>query len=538
MKRKLIIKEHYTPKKKKQKSWRPDTPSGNTPFHYTPSSSGSYRTNKTTGNWSFATPFKAAAAFTAGIWASVPIAAAAANIPLVGPSVLAPAITLGAGFGAAAYAVGPMTKKVSQMKINNSLVNQSAVKKVGKVKQKKNKTVKVSPYLKKAIKQVSAGDCASGEYVRHFNGMIGTWVTNIDATQPANTAGLAGGAVVLNPGQNRPAGGWTWWNILATYRQAATPTLLDQDLNFFTPGKILHAASLLWNVKAESVNPYIATGNIGTDVTLLTGAQVQAEQGSLKVNVTQSYCKILLKNLSARPAEVIMYEMVPKKKFSNVSPLGALNAAFLDITDDTVDKTFQYSYGTVANQSAPHLDGNFDPLPYVSKQFQWSTAKKIMVLAPGELIAHYVQGPTGVLDYGKLFNDGVYTTTGWFKDWSKAICFAVRPQPVLRIGTAAVTNGDRVAFYTGSPATGAMGMPISVEVTEVLRLKVPEIAGYLAAAGGIPGAGNPQTLNLRKHKIAYTSLVGINSLSEPVNNIVSVFPEQDPTSQVSIQGSI
>lgn len=90
----------------------------------------------------------------------------------------------------------PQKKMVKTLnRATNAAVNRSTMAKSGKAKVKREKTVKVSPYLRKAVKQVMNGTVAKGYYERQCQGVIGT-VTNQASSDFSLT--VTGGAFGTN----------------------------------------------------------------------------------------------------------------------------------------------------------------------------------------------------------------------------------------------------------------------------------------------------------------------------------------------------
>jgi len=446
----------------------------------------------------------------------------------------------GAIYGAVTnYNALPKKKMGSRKSVTNAAVNRSTMSKSGKTKVKKMKTVKVSPYLKKAIKQTLVGQQAKGFYQRTIGGLIGSVVntTAFDGTGPTTKVmGVAGqlGAYYAGRNAGNSAGQKTWWNVLGAAGNGTARTAFafqtDRDLNFFTPGKIWHAASVLFNNKPENQDPYTGKDlNLKTMFNQTTGdvsnALAVSAQG-LKINVLHSKVDFQFKNLSARTIELDVYECMPKLKFAPEGPLTDLLTSITSVQDSSTGAALDRTIGWYVDNAAKDgsasnflLEGTADAVAIVSKLgWQWTYVKRTMILQPQEICKHSMNGPSGMLDFAKLLNplsDDIHYTA--LKNWSKCVVISVRLDPVGTYHTtAASTVTDYGLRYTVIPSAGDTGAcmsgQVSVEAEESYRIAVPEIAGFqtVAIAGGAATPSTAQTLNYRKTKMQFTNLLQPN----------------------------
>lgn len=407
----------------------------------------------------------------------------------------------------------------------NLRVDKSAMVKTGKVKVKKRKVVRVSSYLKSAIKQVSQGLTAQGLYKRTISGLIGyatqegAAVADLQITATAmGTSQIVG---YIPSGSAKVAGHKTWWNTLNERGTASNPLPQPQhDMNFFTPGKIWHAASVLFNQKAETSNPYDTTDNLSTINVDATGVPVVSAQ-NLKINVKKSYAQFTFKNLSARTVFLDVYECVPTMKFNNANPLQDLVVVGNQIQDSsTADCIVQvFERGAEMTTTAPSqlfiTDSTTDTVAVCKANgWKWKYVKRSMMLASGEVCVHTVDGPSGLLDLQKCFDPRTsnYQTANHLSNWSKGVIMSVRPDPILR------SAGNNYGVPIMPIVTGAAVMYglVSVQVNEVISLAVPEVAGFTSNP---VAAGKGQPLNLRKKRYQFTNLsVGYETA---INNLVN-----------------
>lgn len=440
-----------------------------------------------------------------------------------------------------------------KMAIQNSRVDKSAMKQTGKAKVKRVKKLKVSNYLKKAVKQVVAGSSAHGYYKRTFTGVVG--VSAYDKAVPyadlelssSSTANGGTAFTVMGTTQTtayvgsapaRSIGGKTLFNTLCLKNTNGTGfrALANCDLNFFTPAKLWHAASVLFNNKTESADPYATTtGNLGAISHSTTGVINSTVPQNLKIELKSSHVAFNFKNLSARNVFVDVYECVSMLKFNISNPLNDLVTVARVIQDSaTEDKIVQlYEIDGENNTSENFLFitcGDVDGVSIAkSNGWKWKYVKKTMMLSPGENCAHVMKGPTGMFDFARTMDGpGVYKVNGAHKDWSKHLIIACRPEPTLR-DTSAVSN-QGLRFTPQTELVYELFSTISIECTEVMSIAVPEIAGFVSTA---VAAGSGQPLNLRKKRIMLTNLNG--GVAGNVQNLV-VSSEFNPVATTNTQG--
>lgn len=464
--------------------------------------------------------------------------------------------------------LGPFRQKKqmtnARNKVTNALVGKSAMAKTGKTKVKKAKAVKVSPYLRKAIKQVNAMESAKGYYQRSFHGLVGASISIDDTEKDYQILGnvyytTTTPAVesnyhpVMYTGHNRansdiktyygglfnqqlPTGTNTTGFVTMSYRP-------DTDLNFFTPGKVWHAASVLFNNKTEYNNPYTgSSANLKTIFNDTDGTSTTVGQpGMLKINVLSSSVEFTMKNMSLRTLEVDIYECVATQKLNARTPLGDMIAVADNIQDGADNKMIGYycnDANRIAGTSRFLIEGTIDGVSLLKGHgWHWKYEKRTMVLQPQEICIHTVKGPTGVLDFKKLFDTSFQQTTTSgesvtatnllertacaLKDWSKHCVIAVRVDPLILEKTA-VDGGSNVPNFGHRyiPLTanvdGALTAPLYCEIKEKMRVAVPEVAGFqlppLAVASGATTGGQKVQLNFRKPRIQITNCGEPNAL--------------------------
>jgi len=399
----------------------------------------------------------------------------------------------------------------------NALVNRSAMKVTGKVKVSNRKKVKVGKYLRSAIKQVMSGTTGRGTYTTVKQGYVGSCNAYGGGGLSANVLGVASGAVgsqtvaaFVDP-SICPIGFRTLWNALCRNNLASAPSLITQgDLNYFTPYKILDAASVLFNEKAPG-DPRITTGNLSEVVAVATGLPLNSTP-NLKIDVLDSSVVWRMKNTSDRVVHLDIWECTPTLKFQRDNIVATLLGQLVAFQSGGFDETVEYYKGSTGTISGEYLyEGNYDPLA-VSKKYQglpFKWKKREMVLHPDEACIHTIKGPRGVLDFKNLVQtDAVgglsqIQLNPLLKGWSVSCCVSVRGDQVFKPQTSGVGGRDVYTRPSG-PGVVSFGMPVSIEVEEKYRIAVPEIAGYRTANGA---GGTSQTLNFRKDRYKFWNII-------------------------------
>ncbi|QGH72924.1 MAG: putative capsid protein [CRESS virus sp. cta0f7] len=409
-----------------------------------------------------------------------------------------------------------LAQKKMGSKVVNKRVDKSAMSVKGKAKVKRAKPVKVSPYLRKAIKQVSAGMEAKGLYKRSFQGLVGyASALGTVAIDYSATAAMMNGSQIgayVPAGRFKIMGHKSLWNALAQRTNGTTTfSMLDNcDLNFFTPGKIWHAASVLFNNKLENANCYNPVGNLTqmTSVAIPTFGNPVLSPNGLKINVLNSYATLNFRNLGARNVFVDVYECVTTVKYPTDNPLVEL----IDVALNTQDSaSVKVTVGCWEGRGAgTYLDGN--QFKYITDPntdgiaiakangWKWKYKKHSMMLSPGENCAHTVKGPSGMFDFQKTLNvDTAVFSMNAHGNWSKHLIVTVKPEATMRTSV-----NDGTHFIPAVADVAALFGLVSVDVTEVLKIAVPEIAGFINPVDQT--AGTVQPLNLKKKRYQLTNI--------------------------------
>jgi len=416
---------------------------------------------------------------------------------------------------------------------NAKLVNRSAMSVFGKTKTKVTKTIAVPRLLRKQVKQILVGVQAQGSYTTIKEGYVGAIFTGAAVTPfVGDDLGVAQNQVLFGPNTQPP--GRTLFNQLVNRLPSPTACspVANTGLNYFTPAKILDAASVLFNQKTAAGNPYIQTGNLSTVADAGVGTPSTAQIGKLKINVLNSYVTFSIKNVSNRVVTMEIWECMPTQMFQESNPLVTLDSMLKSFNTENLDTSFEYADVNGANVNRALYETSLDPFAIAKRchGFKFTWKKRVMILAPEETCIHSIRGPKGVFDFAKLQRStntapqpiGLVTQNCLFKGWSVGVVIACSGDQVLSDSGL----GGRKLFLGGGNAV--LSMPVCVEIKEHYKLAVPEVAGFITQTAPL---GRGQPLNLRKHKEVYLSLKEAGNNNYNVSNEVNPIAEGSANNQ-------
>jgi len=435
---------------------------------------------------------------------------------------------------------GPQPRMIARGDVNRAAVTRTAMKVVGKTKTKRTPTVKVPSRLRKQIKQVLVGQQAVGTYKTIKEGYIGSIMPSVAGAFNGDDLGAGNNQVYY--GQSDWIPGKTWFNTLCTMGLGIGASALSgAGMNYFTPAKILDAASVLFNEKTITRDPYVTTNNLSTVMNTNTGNPNPTQNGKLKINVLESYVKFSIKNVSNRVLTLEIWECMPTQMFQETNPLNTLKSIWdgFGTADPTQHTAFEYADGSgTTNTVRGFYETGIDQLEIAKSHFDYKFTwkKRTMILPPDETCIHSIRGPKGIFDYSKLQRTNttlpipapITTNTCLFKGWSVGVVMAVSGDQVLVQNGVNPSQGGRKNYTLG--ALAVMGAPLAIEVIESYKVAVPEVAGFLTTSA-LPGSR--QMLNLRKHRTVvfsqkegrlednqrYSTSNEVNPLAEgPINN--------------------
>lgn len=428
----------------------------------------------------------------------------------------------------------PQNKNMGGIKEAKQLLVQRSSNVVkGKTKVKRVKKVHLSKKFIKGVKQVMAGSQATGSFITIKQGMVGSLVGAGNGGNLTSTIfGTAGAVGILYPGAAISSGSRTLFNTLSNWSTSVNSSCVaNTDLNFFTPAKILDAASVLFNGKALG-DPYSATGNLSTVFVGTTTAPVTNIPGQLKINVLSSSVDFELKNVSDRVVTMEIWECTPTLKFQSTNPLALVQqiaTTYQNITNNNNTLYVRDQPGGASNEL--FYEQAIDPLTVMKKYngLPMTWKKRNMILAPDETCIHSIIGPSGVLDFSKLNVAGLTLPqiNVMLKNWSVGCIISIVGDQAIQ-PTLSVNRGDKAAYSDN--VNVRMGMPVSMQVREYYRIAVPEIAGFTTQTPAVGTVSN-QLLNYRKPKCVIWNQCVANGITSTAP--VSVSNEQQPMTNVT-----
>lgn len=419
----------------------------------------------------------------------------------------------------------------------NALAGRAAIKKKGKtVKVKARKTVKVSKGLREKVVKVMAGENAYGEYYVRNGGTIG-YINPRDALVQRLTTAIGRDDEYTWAYWNGPgiiAGSKVWFGGLCVNTGPTLPTLgLDNQHGafvYFSPLKILNAASILWNGKANSSNWATTTGNFSTVTSTSTGtAQVGSsafpQSGSLEIRVINSYANWRIKNINQRTVKIKIYHCVSKLKYNDKAPLTCISDDGLfdqtGIRNEVTSGVIPGS-GTIPSNVACHP--LFEPKKLSQFNNAWKYDVTEIVLKPGEECTHTIQGPKNyTLDYSKLWTNDTSQIGSFFKDTTKCCMVSVELDSVYV--TESFANDSGQWAFRDNGTVPQLINPISIETDEVYKLSAPKNTGFLKNADA---TGSVQQLNLKANRYVYSNF---NTVYNTAQSYTS-YNEENPAAPI------
>jgi len=430
--------------------------------------------------------------------------------------------------------IGPLNQiKRQKMAQHSGVVNKMAGRAAMKTKGRKNvkgvkgkKPVPMSRKFREKVKQVINSTKIRGRYESTRVGQIG-------AVHDVATPGFSSSVLTVGPytsqGMIVTPGSAALSN--ARYWYAGLPTLdnvtFGHDWNFFTPQKIMDAASILWNNKTISVDYSLTAFNFILPTTAATGAPVGAtpaapnSQGHV-IHVRNSYVKWEMKNNSQRTVYLDIYHCVPKVTHPTQLPLETLNDGIAIMLTDATYR--QLRVGTTDEMiTNPQVEPNTIPAFAATYKYE----KITMGLAPGETCTHYLQGPKNYdLEYNKLYPGGQDMTGFLYKKCTVSVMIAVRLDlQYATVGATAAAPRGSGRYMLAAQPDDQIATPVSIETHEVFDLAMPEQSGFYQRA---VAAGVSAQLNLQRPCLAFGNFCG----NPDTTLIYGKFDEEQPATAV------
>lgn len=393
----------------------------------------------------------------------------------------------------------------------------STRKVVGRKKTKgivhRKRSVKVSPTLRKKIKKVIAGTEIKGVYTAVRQGTIGftaTGATSVEYRRVTRNGGYALPITSTKIPKTSGANVRFWFAQPYTSKDGFTD---GEEWQFFSPMKILDAASVIWNQKPINTDYTNQAINLNTVHNKTTGTMIAGNQADmnikgLKIHVMNSYVSMVLKNNTERSVNIVVYKCVPAIKF----PVSTALESFVDAITQEMDAT---NSGLV-NISGPLADPvdnavimpGIHPNTFKAFSSSWKYTKVNINLSAGETTTMNFQGPKNyVLDYDKLNVGDDDKAHLAYKQTTMQVFMSVSPD--LEFATNADTAFEHTTgrWWQTNDAESDITNPVSIEWKETYRLALPHIVGFQNGPEGV--GGNKVTLNLRIPRRAYGNFVKV-----------------------------
>lgn len=413
----------------------------------------------------------------------------------------------------------------------NAQANRMSMKRKGMKNQrvKSTKRVKVSKGLREKVKKVIAGEDAYGAYYTRVGGLIGYIDTGVEVGSSRSYVYGRDSTFIFAAwnGNAHVLGSKVWLSSLCYNSGGSVGSDAGASMTYFTPLKILNAASVLFNQKTPARDPTVVTGNFSLSTTVASGAPNVGSTtfpttGPLTVRVINSYAVWRMKNVTQRTVIVKVYNCVPKLKFCQSGPLSVLYGTNENVDSSTVRRMMTGTPipagGTQSTAIITHP--MFEPkmLPAFNQAYKYSCT--VMVIKPGEECTHSIQGPKNyTLDYAKFSAQGDDEVGSFYKDTTVATMCSVELDSTV-VASATNANGGPYSNETAS-LTALMTNFVSIEVDEVYKLTCPKNGGFITqnlAAGGV------QTLNLKADRIIMANF----NLATSEAQTYSMFNEENP----------
>lgn len=433
------------------------------------------------------------------------------------------------------FSSNKMPKNVN-VSTTNALAGRAAVRRKGKkVSVKSRKSIKVSKGFREKFNKVMAGKDAYGEYYTRMGAAIG-YVDPGTATAfntVVNGVGRDTNYIVSTWANPSIAGAKVWFSGLCN--NGGTNIQSDSvggAFVYFSPLKILNAASVLWNQKVSDINWTTVTGNFSTVTNIATGVPEVGSStfpatGSMDVRVVNSYAVWHIKNINQRTVKMKIYHCVSKLKFGDVAPLTTINNPGFSVVDTATNRSQMTAFplGGASIESGIITHPLFEPNKHPNFNQSWKYDMTEVILKPGEEFVHTIQGPKNyTLDYSKLHPDGTSEVGSFFKDTTTCCMVSVE------LDSAWVTDAtfnDAGQWYARSAAAAARLInPISIEVDEVYKLSCPKNTGFISRAAA---AGTVQSLNLVADRYLFSNFNSVPSNAQTY----TTFNEENPAAAIA-----
>ncbi len=409
----------------------------------------------------------------------------------------------------------------------------------------RKKRVKVSRPLRKKIQKVIDGESFKGTYHTSRFGTIGittsgTATVALGLVDETVDMGGYSAQLAFQRHQKDVDGNTRFWFSQAIQNTDTSGTAgltLGSEWQFFSPLKIVDAASVLWNNKTATADYSVQLGNLNSVHVIADGAPVIGTEDvpnikGLKIRVENSYVKFKFKNNSQRSMTLCIYNCVPKIKFPAQTPLSAFQDAIESEADGANSAYVSATTpGHTSLQTSQVLFANPAVEPNMFKGFSstYKYEKVLLKIAPGETCSHSLQGPKSYeLDYRKLWDSGIDQQGLAYKGTTMFCMISIIPDMVFTTGGITTAIQGVTGRYTSAvSAIDKIADPISIQWEEVYRLSIPELVGFKTAAGL---AGSNQLLNKRIPRRAFGNFTQVGGTD--ADPVMASFDEENPAAPI------
>lgn len=253
---------------------------------------------------------------------------------------------------------------------------------------------------------------------------------------------------------------------------------LDSELagqhGFFSPNRILDAASCLFNQKTAATNKTVFTNNFSATVT--------------KINVLRQWVDFELSNQTQRMKTVTIYQAEPKSRHG--TDIGPVEQWENSLLQDTQTSPTGDTFGPNLSFISPTF---LKTGPKLSKSFRekYNVTSTVVKMQPGQTHAFSISGPSKVYDLAKL-HDGINTTLSDYTPESTFVFYTVYNDLV----ETSLQNTGRF-----EASIGVQPVSIICEYTMNYHIETPESTGFRAAGSFVANGSIP--LNLIKDSYVF-----------------------------------
>lgn len=405
----------------------------------------------------------------------------------------------------------------------------------------RKRNVKVSKQLRKKVQKVIDGGAFKGTYHTSRFGTIGittsgTATVNLGLVDELETMGGYTQQLAFQRHQLDVDGNTRFWfaHALQSTNTSGTAGLVQgSEWQFFSPLKIVDAASVLWNGKRPNENYASQVGNLNTVHVEATGSPVVGTNTNpqikgLKIHIDNSYVKFTIKNNSQRAMSICVYNCVPKVKFPIATALQAFQQAVIreaDGSNSAFMSAVTVNHSTTEQEQALFANPAVEPNMFKSFSTSYKYEKVIIKIAPGETCTHSVQGPKSyTLDYAKLYNSGVNEQGKAYKGTTMFCMMSIIPDMAfMTAGINTANQGTTGRYVASTSAIDSIADPVSIQWEEVYRLSIPEVVGFRTQNGT---AGTMQVLNKKLPRRAFGNFTKLGNVD--ANPVHTDFDEENP----------